>query len=296
MTSAYVVIFLIGFLGNAIGIYVVCRQTGFRMVTNLLIANMAIADLLVCVFSMPASVVHLYIRNKWLPGTFGIFLCKMVSFSMFVSLAASVFTIVFISVERFIAVFFPLRCELLKRPKLLTVMIWAISALVMLPSLFLFTVWTDERHGEHYCVVSWPWGDDGETLRVLGRFFTLTFVFMYCCPVLFLAILYTMIARKLWVRAIPGNDTQSNRGATQRCRKKVIKLLMVVVALFAVCWFPTHVMHYFLVYDSNRFYHLSDETKFLSFFVSHANSSINPILYILLNEGFRKDFNKAIWT
>ena len=56
MTIAYVVVFLIGFFGNALVIYIVASRKRMKSTFNFLIVNMAIGDFLVCLFIMPAEV------------------------------------------------------------------------------------------------------------------------------------------------------------------------------------------------------------------------------------------------
>lgn len=51
--GAYIIIFTFGVIGNVAVIYVVFRCRRMRTTTNILIANLACADLLVIVFCLP---------------------------------------------------------------------------------------------------------------------------------------------------------------------------------------------------------------------------------------------------
>jgi len=42
----------------------------------------------------------------------------------------------------------------------------------------------------------------------------------------------------LWGSRAPGNAQDSRDAALLRNKKKVIKMLVIVVALFALCWLP----------------------------------------------------------
>ena len=108
-----------------------------RRVTNLFIANMAIADLLLTLTVMPYLVAYLYKGTLWFGGILGIVTCKMLRYAIPISIAASVLTMMFISFERFYAVFFPLREAIFQRPKNLSTMIWVLSFALMFPYVFL---------------------------------------------------------------------------------------------------------------------------------------------------------------
>lgn len=299
MTIAYTITFIVGFFGNGIGMYVVCKRNGgIKTVTNLLIANMAFADLLVTLFSMPTTVAQLYISHRWFSGSFGTLTCKLVYSSFFLSLAASVFTIVFISAERYVAIFFPLRGDSLKLPKLLTSLIWVLAFLMTSPILILFKTKQFDPMGPHYCITEWPWPDSVDTVeettfRVLKDYFIALFVILYCFPVLFVGFLYSLISFKLWFVASPGNNHKSHRAALQKSRKKVVKLLIAIVVVFSVCFFPSHLMHYYLVFRYDMYLKI-EHWGFVLYWMSQANSSINPCLYILLNDSFRHDFLKVL--
>lgn len=61
---AYTVVFSVGLVGNLFVISVVFRVPRMRTVTNLFIANLAIADVLVIVFCVPATLMsNLFVRK-----------------------------------------------------------------------------------------------------------------------------------------------------------------------------------------------------------------------------------------
>lgn len=61
---AYAIVFVVGIFGNFFVISVVFRVPRMRTVTNLFIANLAIADILVIVFCVPATLTsNLFVRK-----------------------------------------------------------------------------------------------------------------------------------------------------------------------------------------------------------------------------------------
>ena len=113
---AYSLLLVFSLLGNTLIIMVVCRDDKMKTTTNLLIVNMAVSDLLVPIFAMPRANVEIFYGNlRWLiDGAFGEALCKLTAFFQDISTAVSVQSLVVISVERFYAVWFPLKAIRIK--------------------------------------------------------------------------------------------------------------------------------------------------------------------------------------
>lgn len=63
---AYVIVFLVGLVGNSFVIAVVLRMRNMRTVTNYFIVNLAIADILVIVFCLPATLMSNIFVRKYL--------------------------------------------------------------------------------------------------------------------------------------------------------------------------------------------------------------------------------------
>ncbi|XP_020297878.1 neuropeptide FF receptor 2-like [Pseudomyrmex gracilis] len=60
---AYVVVFVVGLIGNSFVIAVVYRSPRMRTVTNFFIVNLAVADVLVIVFCLPATLMsNIFVR------------------------------------------------------------------------------------------------------------------------------------------------------------------------------------------------------------------------------------------
>ncbi|XP_020892242.1 tachykinin-like peptides receptor 99D isoform X2 [Exaiptasia diaphana] len=293
LTMIYVITFFVGFIGNSIGMYVVCRRTCITNVTNIFIANMSLADLIITILAVPTSVVQLYVQHQWIGGFFGTFTCKVTFFSLYMSLAASVFTIVLISVERYAAIFYPLRGDDVKKPKIITGMIWLLSFAFASPMLIVPNVNQNPTTGDYNCIMLLP-GDPTKTFHVLKIYFTLCFVVMYIAPLLFLGVVYSRVSYKLCMRASPNSTPDNHSKRVRSSRRKVVKMLVGIVVVFSFCWLPAHIMHYLIIYQSNVLVKVPPIIILLSFWLCQANSSINPCLYIMLNDRFRHDFGRAI--
>ena len=113
----------------------------------------------------------------------------------------------------------------------------------------LYQIEYNPQVNKHFCLQVWPWQDkndvtNAETYRVLKIFHITIFVVLYAWPLTITIVIYFLICRKLWLRKIPGNVTTTNRAAAEKSKRKVVRLLVVIVLVFAICWFPNYVDHY----------------------------------------------------
>eukprot|EP00069_Balaena_mysticetus_P004008 bmy_17160T0 len=75
-------------------------------------------------------------------------------------------------------------------------------------------------------------------------------------------------------------------------------MMVTVVALFAVCWAPFHVVH--MMTEYSNFEKEYDEVTIKMIFavvqiIGFSNSICNPIVYALMNENFKKNFLSAVY-
>lgn len=92
----FVLIFLVGTVGNALVLAVLLRGGQAVSTTNLFILNLGVADLcfIVCCVPFQATI---YTLDGWV---FGWLLCKAVHFLIFLTMYASSFTLAAVSLDR----------------------------------------------------------------------------------------------------------------------------------------------------------------------------------------------------
>ena len=78
-TLVYAAIMLFSLLGNTAVIVIVLKNKRMRTVTNYLIVNMAVSDLLISAFAVPRELTEIYAGpRRWLlDGLVGLILCKL---------------------------------------------------------------------------------------------------------------------------------------------------------------------------------------------------------------------------
>ena len=291
LTCLYAVSSLFALVGNSLGLYIIWRRCGVKAATHLLIANLALSNLLISIIDMPMSVAFVYIGHRWLAGLAGTITCKLAQYLFVFPIATSILTILMVSVDRFFAVFRPLQGQVFRRPVVMTTTIWICSALLMSPALVIFQAIPD---GEWYCEMDF--GENPHTTATFSKvYYIFLFAVLYLLPLLAITVLYTLVGCKLYHRKIPGDaKTCSRSAAVKRSKHKVMKVLVMIVATFAVCWFPAHVSHYIAVFHHDLSRTIPKYVYPLLLWFSHTNSAIDPFLYILLSQNFRREFRKVM--
>ena len=291
MTSFYVIVFITSILGNGLGLRIVLRTSSVNSFSCLLIGNKAFADLLTTIFTTPYMVFYLHNQNVWFGGVAGTITCKLSQFPFAVSLAASVFTVVIISIDRFIAVVYPLqRRRFLPNPKTTTLIIWILSVAVMLAPYLIPYRAIQMPNGQYHCGPQW--GEYERTIKIQKLFYMALFILMYVIPLVLTVIALSSVVRRLWRRKIPGHSSKVYRRAAQKANRQIAKLLIFIMVVFAICWAPVHMMH-FLAFEA-EWKQISAWVVMLSFWLCHANSAIDPFLYIICNYSFRREIENTV--
>jgi len=100
--SLFCLISIVGVIGNSFVIYVITSTAHMRAsATNLLLLNLAVADLYFLIVCAP-FMAYKYATLSW---TFGDMACKLVGFSTYTSSYVTVYTLVAISVLRYISTY-----------------------------------------------------------------------------------------------------------------------------------------------------------------------------------------------
>ena len=131
-----------------------------------------------------------------------------------------------ISVERFVAIVFPLRGKIsLKMALVLITCSWLVSFGSALPYIFVMeqTELQFKNRKEIECKEAWPeyYTEDCSKEKTEKKiYYTLLVIVMYFVPVIVMFVTYTVIVIKLIFRKAPGGRTSE---AQERVRKKVSK-------------------------------------------------------------------------
>lgn len=130
----YLVIFLVGVVGNVLTCTVIARNKVMWTPTNYYLFSLAVSDLLVLLFGMPLEVYELWQNYPFLLGTGG---CYFKTFLLETVCLASILNVTALSIERYIAVVHPLRAKYVvtrTHAKRVILTVWGVSVLCAVPN------------------------------------------------------------------------------------------------------------------------------------------------------------------
>ena len=288
VTVLYAFTMLAAIVGNSFLIYIVWKKPEVRSLTSSMFVNMAIADLLVALFMMPLSIVSAHTESKWkVSGLPGDIICRSYILISDATLIASILCLVFMAIDRYCAIVCPLSVHSVwfRKAKFVTPLIWVMSIALMaiMPVVY--------KLDDEYCEIDPDVLGQNATFR--GVYLYIFFI-TYIIPLAIICPLYAKAARKLWFNQAPGNHLIEEQQRRQLVtRRKVVRMLVIIVVVFAICWLPAQVLHLFWVATTFR-ENPPEIVMYLGFWLAHANSAINPWLYIALSTKIRLAFNRMV--
>nr|XP_060620624.1 galanin receptor type 2 [Anolis sagrei ordinatus] len=274
----YSLIFLVGTVGNSLVLAVLLRNGQVNNTTNLFILNLGVADLCFIVFCVPFQAT-IYTLDDWI---FGPLLCKAVHFFIYLTMYASSFTLTAVSLDRYLAIRYPLHSRELRTPKnALTAicLIWGLSIIFSGP----YISYYQEFQVANVTVCHPVWKFPQRKIMDLC-----TFVFSYVIPVLILSLTYLRTIRYLWTSVDPMKDVSDSK----KGKRKVTRMIIIVAVLFCLCWLPHHLVILCFWFGYFPLNNVTYVLRVLSHLISYANSCVNPIVYALVSKHFRKGFKK----
>ncbi|XP_066603319.1 tachykinin-like peptides receptor 86C isoform X2 [Prorops nasuta] len=289
----FALILLVSTGGNIIVMWIVLAHRRMRTVTNYFLVNLSMADLMMSLLNCAFNFVFL-VNSNW---PFGAVYCTINNFVAHVTVASSVFTLVVISFDRYMAIMHPLKHHMSRRRTILAlILIWIVSSALAIPCL-LYSTTKSRRYSNGRtriaCYMLWP--DGGYMNSQTEYFYNLLFLGVtYLIPMTVMAICYTLMGRKLWGSKSIGESTHYQR-ESMKSKRKVVKMFIIVVFIFALCWLPYQGFFIFVYHHR----HLTEASYvqhvYLSFYwLAMSNTMVNPIIYYWMNNRFRVYFQLII--
>ena len=196
--TAYGVIILASLVGNSLVILSVVRYKKLRTTTNIFIANMAAADLLITIIVYMPRPLVMYVNGvTWFTGTSGYVLCKIVPFLHSLAILVSILTLLLISIERLCAFLGPLSytCDLKTSRKTASFAgVWIVASLARVPYVLALRTRVHSS-GRTYC--SSKLKNLFGTEKARDIYYTSLLVAFYALPLIFIFISYIVIIARL---------------------------------------------------------------------------------------------------
>ncbi|XP_075948154.1 prokineticin receptor 1a [Anarhichas minor] len=229
-------IMLVCGVGNCLFIASLARYKQLRNLTNLLIANLAVSDVLVAAVCCPFLLDYYVVKQ--LSWDHGLLLCASTNYLRTVSLYVSTNALLAIAVDRYMAILYPLRPRMkIQTAYCVILTVWIVPIFISIPSAYMASEMTyphvEGRAHKTFCAQIWPVNQ-----QVYYRsYFLLIFALEFMGPVTVMAVCYIQISRELWFKDVPGFKTDQIRKRLQRRRRTVV-VLVLVLAAYVLCWAP----------------------------------------------------------
>ncbi|XP_075771360.1 G-prodeshotein coupled receptor 4 [Pelodiscus sinensis] len=280
--TLYITVIALGLPTNGLALWAAYLQVRQHNELGIYLLNLSVADLLY-IATLPMWVDYFLHHDNWVHGQES---CKLFGFVFYTNIYISIAFLCCISVDRYLAVAYPLRFAQVRRVKTavaVSAVVWAIEIGVNSAPLFHDELFHD-RYNHTFCFEKYP-------MESWVAWLNLSRVFLgFLVPWTLMLFCYQGI-----LRAVRGNVS------TERQEKaKIKRLALSLIAILLVCFAPYHLI---LLSRSAAYLRRPcdcsfEERVFAAYHTSLAFTSLNcvadPILYCFVNEGARGDVAKAL--
>lgn len=272
---------LFGLLFNAFVLLVYLIHKDRLTVAEIYLSNLALADfVLLC--GLPFWAMNILNKYNW---PYGEALCKLVNSAIVVNFYTSSYTLVMISVDRYLALVKTMEAARLRRTlyaKVICLLLWLWGLLLSTPNMLHRKVKFFEELRTTACVLDYSHGDAWKLAHQL-----LMNVVGFLVP--FLVILFSSvnILRSL-------SERRESSGFRDINDRKATVLVYAVTLLFLLCWGPFQVVVFLdilsdaEVLDEAKWYHALNIAAQVSVYLAFLNSALNPLLYVFSGQYFQR--------
>nr|XP_055065131.1 trace amine-associated receptor 13c-like [Misgurnus anguillicaudatus] len=240
--------------------------------TNMLILSLALADLLVGLIVMPLEAIRL-IETCWY---FGDSICRLFLIIMGLLLATSLSNLVFIAVDRYVAVCHPL----LYPQKITTTRTIIIICVSWFCSLFYTISALTTSQSKYTC-----YGECPVSVTFVWKVTDVFLSFLFPCTViitLYLRIFYVAHHQVKVINSLMRSGKHLTEGSVRRkSESKAALTLGIIMTVYLFCWIP----YYSLTLTQNT--SMTSAIAYFMLWMMYINSGLNPLIYAIFYPWFR---------
>ncbi|NXM94282.1 EDNRB protein, partial [Sylvia borin] len=282
-------IFVVGIIGNSTLLRIIYKNKCMRNGPNVLIASLALGDLLYILIALPINVYKLLAKD-W---PFGVQVCKLVPFIQKASVGITVLSLCALSIDRLPSCGAGIQQELSgDRVEILLgkaegrIMVWVGWMVHVHPKLVLLRF-------PHFQLLS-PFPP--QFYRDVKDWWL--FGFYFCLPLVCTGIFYTLMSCEMLSKR---NGMRIALNDHMKRRREVAKTVFCLVVIFALCWLPLHLSRILkkTIYDQTD----PNRCELLSFLLvmdyfginmASLNSCINPVALYFVSRKFKNCFQSCL--
>ncbi|XP_071532216.1 galanin receptor 2a-like isoform X2 [Panulirus ornatus] len=311
--TTYLLTLIFGIMGNVAVIALMAGDRKSRNTTNMFLVSLSLADLLMLLLCVPLEIVYFFVVLWDSGGT----VCKIANYFMMLSFTSSVLNLTAVSLERFIVIVFPMRSRSLctmSNCRRSVLFVWVASLLLACPIIKVKDI--DEVIFTDPSRTVWVTAYYCKQMESLV-FLTYQLLVLFVVPALLMIVFYTAVIRELWrsTKNIKALTNASRRSRTpspggrhvpkkhrekgedvKKARKQVIKMLIVVVLLFLLCWGPRIVMEICISLGLQQFNQVFYNFNIVFILLPFVHCCINPIIYCFMSKNFRRSMKRMVGT
>ncbi|OCT95493.1 endothelin receptor type B [Xenopus laevis] len=292
-------IFIVGITGNTALLRIIYKNTCMRNGPYILIASLALGDLLHIIIDIPIQTYKL-LAQDW---PFGVEICKLVPFLQKATVGITMLSLCALSIDRYRAVVSWSHVQTPRVSKWIAVeiaFIWVVSSALAIPEVIGYDLIVTNYRGERLQTCMLHHVQTTAFMRFYKTYKDMwLFSFYFCLPLVLMAVFYILMAFELFKKK---NEMGLAISDTLRQRREIAKTVFYLVLVFAVCWLPLHLSRIlrFTFYDEKD----AKRCEFLSFLLlldyiginmGNLNSCINPIALYLVSTRFRNCFKSCLF-
>nr|XP_054758657.1 allatostatin-A receptor-like [Lytechinus pictus] len=271
---------IVGILGNLLVIVVIFSRRSSGRTTDILIGSLAVADLLTSVAIVPYPT-PIRVPHSWL----GMLWCIVMyqNFPLWLPVTASSYILMAMSVERYIAVVYPLRFSRIvtfRRVNIVIILIWLLACLSLLFAFFVTGI--DETYG--FCTLTLT---SRHELAAMGYYW---FCLRIVVPVATMLITQSLIALELHRQSknFRGNNNSTNSFHVV-ARNRVLKIMLEIIIIYIVCWLPNQVAFLGVIVGFIEWSeYIGTPLHRVLTVIGFYNSCLNPFIYAAQHPQFRR--------
>ncbi|XP_028830242.1 melanin-concentrating hormone receptor 1 [Denticeps clupeoides] len=284
LPSIFGIICFLGIVANCIVIYTIVKKTKCRAkqtVPDIFIFNLSIVDLLF-LLGMPFLIHQLMGNGSW---CFGAMMCTFITALDSNSQTVSTYILTVMTMDRYLATVHPIRFNHVRTPCVagaVVALVWILSLLSITPVL-MYAGLMPLHDGLVACALLLP-----NPSTDIYWFTLYQFVLAFALPLLVICVVFFKILQHMSVAVAP----LPPRNLRLRT-KKVTRMAVAICLAFFICWAPYYILqlvHLGIQKPSPAFSYAYN----IAISMGYANSCINPFLYIVLSETFKRQFIVAI--
>ena len=291
---AYCLILLGSLCGNIFIIIIVYKRRDLRKTINYFIVNMAVSDLLFSLVEIPDKITKT-VTNSWhwqFTGISGSTYCKLYIFTSSVSLFVSVQSLVWIAIDRFVAVVFPMKLGLISTK----IRIIAIVSTWILAGAFYFPSFVSSglaQYGDKtFCTLVNKQSIFPNEEAFQGYYWLYVTIY-FLAPPFVITVLYSAILISLKSRSKTLRDAaQYEQENSVKKRRQAVKMAVVIVVLFYICVIPHSLLRFVNYFRPSCAFQIS--FTFIANFMFFLSSVVNPIICLSFVESYRRGLKNIV--